>query len=154
MSPLASLAPLAPLSPVPAPGPLRWLRIALLYFVAAVTLGVAMAASHDFRLKGLHVHLNLLGWVSMAVTCFVYDRVPAAARSRLADVHFWLYQLALPVMMAGLAGLLLGHAQAEPFVALGSVAVLAAIATFVANVLWHTRDRAVAAADPSRPARA
>lgn len=126
------------------PANLRWLRVAVVYFLLAVTLGVGMAASHDFRLKGLHVHLNLLGWVSMSVTCFVYDRVPAAAASRLARVHFWLYQGALPVMMVGLAGLLLGHAALEPVVATSSVAMWAAIALFVGNVLWHTRGAAVA----------
>ena len=140
----------APAAPRPAAGglplsprALRWLRVALVYFLVAVTLGVGMAASHDFRLKGLHVHLNLLGWVSMSVTCFVYDRVPAAAASRLARVHFWLYQGARPVIMVGLAGLLLGHAAMEPVVAISSVVMWAAIALFVGNVLWHTRGAAM-----------
>lgn len=115
----------------------RWTQLALLYFLAAVTLGVAMAATHDHRLRGLHVHLNLLGWVSMAVTGWVYHLFPRAAATRAARVHFWLYQLALPPMMLGLAGLLLGHADFEPLVAAGSLAVLVAVALFVVNVLRH-----------------
>jgi hypothetical protein len=120
----------------------RWMRLALVYFVAAVSLGVAMAATHDFRLKGLHVHLNMLGWVSMSLKSVFYERVREAAASRWASVHFWLYTLALPVMMVGLAGLLLGHAAMEPVVAIGSVGVLAAVIVFVANLMWHLRRSA------------
>jgi hypothetical protein len=125
-----------------APPSLRWIRIAVVYFVLAVMLGVGMSMSEDFRLKGLHVHLNLLGWVSLSITGFIYDRVPAAAASRAASVHFWLYVLALPVMMVGLCALLLGHQGGIPAIAAGSLCVLAAIVTFAANVLWHTRASA------------
>lgn len=108
----------------------RWIGIALVYFIGAVGLGVAMAASHDFRLRGLHVHLNMLGWVSMVLMGLIYRAFPAAAASSLARWHFWLYQGALPLMLVGLAGLLLGHPAFEPVVAVGSVAVLVAVVLF------------------------
>lgn len=116
----------------------RWIQIALVYFLVAVVLGVAMAASHDHRLRGLHVHLNLLGWVSAAVTGCIYLLFPSAAASRAARIHFWLYNLALPVMMVGLGGLLLGHGGFEPVVAVSSIAVLIAVAVFVVTVLRHS----------------
>lgn len=114
----------------------RWVRIALVYFLLAVGLGVAMAATHDFRLRGLHVHLNLLGWVSMAVTGSIYQLFPHAAATRLAAWHFGLYNAALPVMMTGLAFLLLGWAAAEPVVAVSSIVVLVAVLLFALNV-WR-----------------
>jgi hypothetical protein len=114
----------------------RWIAIALVYFVAAVSLGIFMAASQDIRLRGLHVHLNLLGWVSMALFGVVYRLFPQVAATRLAALHFWLYQLALPPMMAGLAGLLLGHAALMPLVAAGSLVVGAAIVLF-AVAFWR-----------------
>jgi hypothetical protein len=119
----------------------RWVATALVYFVGAIALGIVMAASHDFRLKGLHVHLNLLGWVSMALFGVLYRLFPRAAASRLAALHFWLYQIALPVMMVGLTGVLLGAAAFEPLVAAGSVAVGVAVLLFAVAV-W--RSRAVA----------
>ncbi|HET9644619.1 MAG TPA: hypothetical protein VFP68_14995 [Burkholderiaceae bacterium] len=124
----------------------RWIRIALVYFLTAVALGVVMAASHDFRLRGLHVHLNLLGWVSMALTGAVYHLFPAAAQSRAARLHFWLYNLSLPVMMASLAGVLLGHPSAEPVVAISSIAVLCAVAIFVLTVLLQRSGTSAATA--------
>lgn len=114
----------------------RWIAAALAYFLVGVGLGIAMAASHDFRLRGLHVHLNLLGWVSMALFGIVYRVFPEVANTRLARVHFWLYQGALPVMMASLAGLLLGVQALEPVVALSSIAVGAAVTTFAVAV-WR-----------------
>jgi cbb3-type cytochrome oxidase subunit 1 len=120
---------------------LRWVRLALMYYALAVLLGYAMSASHDHRLKGVHVHLNMLGWMSMSLFAWLYSQFPQAARSKAAAVHFWLYNLGLPVMMAGLAGLLLGHAQAEPVVALGATVTVVAVLTFVVNMLLATRQR-------------
>ncbi len=121
----------------------RWIAIAVVYFVAAVALGNFMAASEDFRLRGLHVHLNLLGWVSMALFGIVYRLFPQVAATRLAAAHFWLYQLALPPMMAGLAGLLLGHAALAPLVAASSVAVGVAIALFAIGFWRSAKTSAV-----------
>jgi hypothetical protein len=122
----------------------RWVRIALVYFLLAVTLGVGMAASHDFRLKGLHGHLNLLGWVSLSVTALVYQVFPQAARTLAAHVHFWLYNLSLPVMMAALTGILLGHEAFEPVIAVSSVCVLLSVVVFVVNV-WRASGDVVEA---------
>ncbi len=114
----------------------RWIAIAVVYFIIAVALGIVMAASEDFRLRGVHVHLNLLGWVSMALFGAVYRLFPRVAATRLAAVHFWLYQLALPPMMTGLAGLLLGHTALAPLVAAASIAVGVAIVLF-ALAFWR-----------------
>jgi L-asparagine transporter-like permease len=125
---------------------LRWVRLALVYFALAVLLGYAMSASHDHRLKGVHVHINMLGWMSMSLFAWLYQQFPQAARGKAAAVHFWLYNLSLPVMMAGLAALLLGHAEAEPVVALGATATVVAVLTFVVNLLLATRERSRQAA--------
>jgi hypothetical protein len=129
----------------------RWIGIAVLYFVAAVSLGVAMGASHDFRLKTVHVHANLLGWVSMTLMGLVYRVFPSAAASRLATLHFVLYQAALPVMLAGLAALMLGFRGAEPVVGIASVVMLAAVVCF-ALAVWRGRRRSVVHFGQAQPA--
>ena len=73
----------------------------------------------------MHVHANLLGWVSMALMGLVYRGFPSAAASRLAAWHFVLYQAALPVMLGGLAALMFGLRGAEPVVGIASVVMLA-----------------------------
>jgi hypothetical protein len=120
----------------------RWIGIALVYFVAAVSLGVAMGASHDFRLKTVHVHANLLGWVSMTLIGLVYRVFPSAAASRLAAWHFVLYQAALPVMLAGLAAMMFGLRGTEPVVGIASVVMLVAVVCF-ALAVWLGGRRSV-----------
>jgi hypothetical protein len=59
-----------------------WLRLAVAYFAVGVMLGVAMGASGDHSLFPLHAHINLLGWVSMALFGLigtVHRRSPRAA---------------------------------------------------------------------------
>lgn len=130
------------------PVSLRWIRLALVYFAVAVLLGFVMSAAHDHRLKGVHVHLNMLGWMSMSLFAWLYSQFPQAARGKAAAVHFWLYNLALPVMMAGLSGLLLGHAQFEPMVAIGATVTVVAVLVFVANLLLATRATRAEAGTP------
>ena len=120
----------------------RWIVIALAYFVAAVTLGVVMGASHDFRLKTVHVHANLLGWVSMALMGVVYRLFPKAAASRLATWHFGLYQAGLPLMLGGLAAVMLGQGAAEPVIGVGSFVLLAAVVCFALTIGLNGRGSA------------
>lgn len=113
----------------------RWLRMAVVYFVIAVGLGVFMGASGDHSLSGVHVHLNMLGWVSPALIGFIYAFFPQAATSRLASVQFWLHNATLPVMMLALALLLKGNPGVEPVLGATSVLMLLTVLLFALNVL-------------------
>jgi len=115
----------------------RWIYVAVIYFLVAVGLGVFMGASHDHSLLGVHAHMNLLGWVSMALIGLVYHLFPQAAASRLADVQFWLFNAALPVMMVALGLLLKGNAGIEPLLGATSVLVLLTVLLFAVNLLRH-----------------
>ena len=120
----------------------RWIDIAVVYFLVAVVLGVAMSAAHDYTLKGVHVHLNLLGWVSMALTGLIYQQFPNAAQSRWAVWHFWSYQLALPVMMGSLTAIFLGVTGLDVVIALSSTVVMVSVALFVFN-LFVSKNQAI-----------
>lgn len=115
----------------------RWIIAAVLYFVVAVVLGVYMGASGDNSLHSVHAHLNLLGWVSLALVGLIYHAIPAAGASRLATVQFWLHNLSLPVMMLFLALLMKGNASVEPLIGIASVVMLVAVVLFAVNVLRH-----------------
>jgi hypothetical protein len=115
----------------------RWIVAAVLYFVVAVGLGVYMGASGDHSLHSVHAHLNLLGWVSLAIIGLIYHAMPAAGESRLASIQFWLHNLSLPVMMLFLALLMKGNAAVEPLVGIASVVMLVAVVLFATNVWRH-----------------
>lgn len=110
--------------------PRAWFRMAAIYFVTGVLLGIAMGASGDHTLFPVHAHLNLLGWVSMALFGLIGSAYPALATGRIPALHFWLYNLGLPVLLGALALRLRGHAGLEPVIGLASLVVGAATLLF------------------------
>lgn len=118
----------------------RFLRIAVVYILLGVTLGIVMAASHDYTLRPVHAHVNLVGWASMGLFGLFYRFVPAAAESALAKAHFWIYNLALPVLAVTLGMYVSGYTAVEPVLAISSIAIAIALLCF-AVVLWkHTAN--------------
>src|SRR4051812_15964534 len=110
-------------------------RMAVLYLIAGVSLGIFMAASKDHSMFPVHAHLNLLGWVTMSLFACFYKAWPAAAESKLAKAHFWLYVPAHFVQMISLAALYRGMESIEPL--LGAVSSLVGLAILCfAFVVW------------------
>jgi cbb3-type cytochrome oxidase subunit 1 len=102
----------------------RFLRIAVLYFLAGMVLGLGMAISGNHGLYPAHAHINLVGWVSFALYGLVYRTCPAAAASRLAPYHFWLANIGVLVLSLGLVGLYSGNEQFTPVAAIGAITTL------------------------------
>jgi hypothetical protein len=98
-----------------------------------------MGVSQDHTMFPVHAHLNLLGWASLALTGFIYDRFPAATRTRLYPVHFWVYNLTLPTAMLALALLFKGNEAFGPVAGIASIVLFASIVTFAVNV-WRNSD--------------
>lgn len=121
--------------------------IALAFFatgVLAVTggmiWGIAMAASGDHSLGGAHAHLNLVGWVTMALFGIYYHLNPHMADHMLAKLHY-------PVALAGLVIMVPGIVQSirrtgETLVKVGSFLTLASMLIFLAVVILGARRRA------------
>ncbi|WP_136417162.1 MULTISPECIES: cbb3-type cytochrome c oxidase subunit I [Oxalobacteraceae] len=116
-----------------------WLRMAVIYLILGVTLGIAMGASEDFTLRPVHAHINLLGWATMALAGLVYSVYPHAGMNRLAKLHFWMTNLALPVMMIALTLLLLGQRAAIPFLAASEIVAALGIVSFAFNIFLNLK---------------
>jgi len=117
-----------------------WLKLAVLYLILGISLGIAMGASQNFTLRPVHAHINLLGWTTMALAGLIYSVFPKAGESRLARLHFWLLNLALPVMMGALTLLLLGHMGIAPVLAIGEIVAALAILAFAANLFLNLKQ--------------
>lgn len=122
-----------------------WFCVAVAYFVCAVTLGIVMGASGDHTLMPVHAHLNLLGWVSMAVFGLIGLAYPAITEGRLAATQFWLYNLSVPVMLLALSARLKGMAAIEPLIGLALMGVGASVLLFAWLVLTRVAVQPVAA---------
>ncbi|MEM5383310.1 hypothetical protein VSR68_06855 [Paraburkholderia phymatum] len=107
-----------------------WLRVAVVYFAAAVALGIVMGASGDHTLTAVHAHLNLLGWVTMVLFALIGMAHPAIAEGRVATAQFWLHNIGVPVMLGALALRLKGYTAAEPVIGLASVVVGISVVLF------------------------
>lgn len=118
---------------------LRFIKIAVVYLLIGVTLGLIMGIRQDFTLVPVHAHLNLLGWATLALAGIVYHLYPAAATTRLAHIHFWVHNLALPVFMIGLAVMLSGNPSLMPLVAAAATTTLGGLVLFVVNVLLNAK---------------
>jgi len=114
-----------------------------LWFVATgsvfVTLGmvggIAMAISGDHTLAPAHAHLNLVGWVTMALFGIYYHLVPVAGATALAKAHFAIAAAGVLAMVPGIILAVLGRGEA--LVAIGSILTLLSMLIFVFTVLRY-----------------
>jgi hypothetical protein len=115
--------------------------------LSGMGLGIFMAVSQDFTLMPAHAHLNLLGWVSMALYGLYY-RGAALLRIRLAWVQAGVATAGFVTMTGALAALLvtLDH-RFEALIGVGASLSLVAMALFLIQVVTESRPAPAAAAD-------
>lgn len=130
-----------------------FLKASIVWLGIGVTLGVGMAVHPQWIIyRPAHVHMNLLGFVTMMIYGVAYHVVPRFTghqlhARRVAEVQWWLANTGLLLMVIGFC--LAPHALPAAPIALGAGGVLSATAAycFVYNI-WRTIDGARKA--PSR----
>ncbi|MEQ6389535.1 cytochrome-c oxidase [Bacillaceae bacterium S4-13-58] len=115
------------------------IRIAAVYFMVGVSMGIFMESAGDHTLVGVHAHINLVGWVSIAIFGLIYHFFPKLSQNWLGKLHFWAYNISLPLFMIGLANLLYGNEGLLPLVIVGSNVLLVSVVLFVINILVNLR---------------
>lgn len=118
---------------------LAWLKMAVIYFVVGVTLGVYMGATQNFTLRPVHAHINLLGWASMALIGFFVLHFGDRLGAGLAKAQFWLHQVSAPILLVTLTIELMGNPGIGPVVGLFSVVAWVSVVLFAINVLKSLR---------------
>jgi cbb3-type cytochrome oxidase subunit 1 len=136
-----------------------FLKASLAWLAAGVTLGVAMAAHPLWTVYRLvHIHMLLLGFVTMMIYGVAYHVIPrftghALFGRRAAAWHWWASNVGLALMATGFA-IRVGDARiGTPVLACGGVLSAVGAYTFV-YLLWRTIDgtREVRAAEAARAA--
>ncbi|MCM3767317.1 cytochrome-c oxidase [Neobacillus niacini] len=118
----------------------KFIKISVCYFVIGVCIGMYMSMTENFNFTPVHVHINLLGWTAMTLAGLIYVAFPSAADTTLAKVHFWIHNIALPIMMIGLALLISGVGSAGPAVAAGGTLMVLGVIIFAINILKNVRS--------------
>ncbi|OMP67197.1 cytochrome-c oxidase [Domibacillus epiphyticus] len=112
-----------------------YLKVSVVYFSIGVLLGLTMGIIHDFRLTSVHAHLNLLGWVSMALFGLIYHFYPSAANTQIAKLQFWLHNIGVPVMMTAIGiQIWTGEATLVSVAVIGSILVVIGVLLFALNL--------------------
>src|SRR3712207_1552241 len=109
-------------------------RLAVLFVIAGMAMGIGMAATGDHSIMPAHAHLNLLGWVSLFLFGVYYERRPALDNSRMALFQVALWSIGTVALTIAVAAIHLGYAAAEPFAGIASLVLLGAILIFAAFV--------------------
>jgi hypothetical protein len=105
--------------------------------------GMHMGESEDFTMMPAHAHLNLLGWVTMALYGTFYALTHASMKPKLAWANFTLAAIGVAVMIPSLALYLPAHnAKFIPGIVVGEIATLLSLLIFGISVFRElTRPR-------------
>ena len=115
-------------------------RLAVLFVIAGMAMGIGMAMTQNHALMPAHAHLNLLGWVSLFLFGIYYERRPALDTSRLAMIQVVLWSLGTVLLTVAVAAIHLGYHAADPIAAIASLIVLAGMIQFAYFVFRPAQD--------------
>jgi hypothetical protein len=105
-------------------------RLAVLFVIAGMAMGIGMAASQDHSIMPAHAHLNLLGWVSLFLFGIYYERRPVLNASRMAVLQVVLWSAGTVLLTIAVAAIHLGYTAADPIAAVASLIVLSGMLMF------------------------
>lgn len=122
-----------------------FLKASLAWLALGVTVGVAMAAHPVWTVYRLaHVHMMLLGFVTMMIYGVAYHVIPHFVgfrlhRPGLAGAHWWLANVGLALMVSGFVARVLEPSAGTVILAVGGL--LSALGAYLfVYLLWRTID--------------
>jgi len=113
---------------------------ATLYVTVGMVWGIQMSASGDHSMMPAHAHLNLIGWVTMALFAIYYHLVPKAAEHVLAKAHFIIATAGLLIIVPGIVMAL--NERSEVLAKVGSILTLLSMLVFVFTVVRNRQSAA------------
>lgn len=118
--------------------PFLFFAVAAICGLIGMVWGIQMSATGDHGLSPAHAHLNLLGWVSLAIYGTFYHLVPRAADGILSKIHAGLAILGVVIIVPGIAMAI--NQSGETLAKLGSVVTILSMVMFI--VVLFAKGRA------------
>lgn len=110
----------------------KFLFLAALMLAVGVGMGSYMAGSKDFVWRPVHTHINLVGWVSLALFGLTYRAYPALQKGWLATFQFALAAPAALIFPFGIYLAVVHHS--ETVVMFAGIAWALSVLLFVAQM--------------------
>ena len=110
--------------------------VGVVYVLIGMAWGMHMGEANDFTMAPAHAHLNLLGWVTMAIFGIFYALTRQTLSPKLAWANLIVSALGVLVMIPAL-GLYLGHGndpQYIPEIVVGEVLTVLGMLIFGVSV--------------------
>jgi len=110
--------------------------IGVIYLLLGMSWGMHMGASEDFSMMPAHAHLNLLGWVTMAIYGTFYALTQATLSPKLAWTNLVLAAAGVAAMIPSLALYLAGGRDAKfiPGLMAGEILTVLSLLVFAISV--------------------
>ncbi|GAA0538278.1 hypothetical protein FHS83_003558 [Rhizomicrobium palustre] len=107
-----------------------------LFVMAGMGLGAFMGAQQDFRLTPVHAHINLVGWVTMALYGTFYALTAKTMLKWLAWTNYALATLAVVIMIPSLGAYLITQkgTYLAPLIT-GELLAMAGMITFLISAI-------------------
>lgn len=119
---------------------IAFLKVASIYLLIGVILGLYMGMADKFQYTAVHAHINLLGWATMALFGLIYHYFPRAGNSKLGKIHFWLHNIGSIVLLIGMIFLAnQNENMGLPFAIPGAILVIIATVIFLVNIFQNVR---------------
>ncbi len=131
-----------------------FIKCGMIYFLLAMLLGILLSVSGPvYPYMPIHVHFNLLGWMSMMVFGVGYHILPRFSgkplwSERLSMAHLWLANIGLIGMAAG--WVVLGYGGGTPVLLVFALVESVSIVFFALNMFKTIK----AIPPPPKPAKA
>lgn len=111
--------------------------LGVLYVGCGMAWGMYMGANENFILAPAHAHLNLLGWVTMALYGTFYALTAQTLSVRLAWINFIVSGLGVAIMIPALALLLSNGNDPKyiPFIGVGEMLTVLGLLIFAVSVV-------------------
>lgn len=119
---------------------MRFLLVAPIYGILGMLLGMVMGSKSDFTLAPVHAHMNLLGFVAIMLYGLTYKAYPGMAASKIANIHFYVVNLGVILMIPSLALLLQKDTSALPFLLIGEILTIGSLVLFFINIWLHRKE--------------
>lgn len=120
------------------PIPRLYFATAAVFALIGMIWGIVMSATADHSLAPAHGHLNLVGFVMIAVFGTYYALVPKATEGRLALIHYGLTVLTVIVMAPGIVFAI--NEDGEVLAKIGSVLAVLTMLIFLYVVVRNRAD--------------
>jgi Cytochrome C and Quinol oxidase polypeptide I len=123
----------------------QFIKSSLAWLAGGVTLGLLMALFPKMIIyRPAHMHMNLLGFVTMMIFGVGYHLLPRLGGSplrwkRLPIVHLWLGNAGLALMVTGFIVRPWSESPGRVILGIGALCSVAAALCFVVNI-WRTLD--------------